>query len=132
MKKEILIMFFIISFILIINAATQIYTNNFFDSVSSDINYIEEKILNEDNDDLEQSYLKEKIENVIEKWNDKYKYFACFVEHDELEKVKTQLISIRANILVGNYEKTVDEIERCKFILQHIVDKDSLKIVNIF
>ena len=59
-------------------------------------------------------------------------FFACFIEHDELEKVHTQLISIDANLKVEDYDKSIDEIEKCKFILKHIEEKDSLTIVNIF
>lgn len=129
MKKEIIIIFSIIIFIIIAHAFTQTYTQNFFDLISEDLNNIEEKIFDEE---INQKELEEDIKKVQEKWHDKYNYFACYVEHDELEKVETQLLSIAANIKVGDFDKSVDEIEKCKFIIKHIEDKDSLKIVNIF
>ena len=129
MKKEIIFLLIIIILIIIMHAVSQIYTQNFFDEISDDINSIEDKIIN---DDIQNSNLKDSIEKILDKWDSKYKLFACYIEHDELEKVKTQLISIRACIIVEDYKKTVDEIEVCKFVLKHIEDKDSLKILNIF
>ena len=129
MKKEIIIIFFIVITIIVAHAITQIYTQNFFDSVCEDLSNIENKLFSESPDSQE---LKNDINKIQDKWNKKYDYFACYVEHDELEKVKTQLISIEANIKVGDCDKAIDEAERCIFILKHIEEKDSLKIVNIF
>ncbi len=153
MKKEIITICIIIILIVIAHAVTQIYTQNFFDSISEDLSIVEEKMLSEvddknvvydvkndkdDSDDktsektINKAEIEDDIKNVEKKWREKYNYFANFVEHDELEKVETQLISIKANAGVGNFDKCVDEIEKCKFIIKHIEEKDSLKIVNIF
>ena len=72
------------------------------------------------------------IENIEENWKSKYDVLAYYIEHDELEKVEIQLTSINANIKVNDYDKSIEELEKCKFILEHIKDKDSLKLVNIF
>lgn len=129
MKKELIIIGIIIIVIITAHAVTQIYTQNFFDMVSKDLDNIEEKIFSQN---FNQDEINDEIQNVKNKWRKKYDYFACFVEHDELEKVETQLISITTNAKVEDYDKCVDEIEKCKFIIKHIEDKDSLKIVNIF
>ena len=129
MKKEIIIIITIIITIIIAHAISQNYVQKFFKSISDDLDIIQEKIMSEE---YEQEGLKKDINSIQKKWNEKYDIFACFVEHDELEKVQTQLISIEANIKVEDYDKSVDEIERCKFILKHIEEKDSFKIVNIF
>ncbi|MCR5146294.1 MAG: DUF4363 family protein, partial [Clostridia bacterium] len=85
---------------------------------------------------LEKNYNKEELQDDIKKindrWKKKYDLFAIYIEHDELEKVQTQLISIDANIKVEGYDRAVDEIEKCDFILTHIENKDSFKIINIF
>lgn len=128
MKKEILIIVGIIAVIITAHAVSQVYTQNFFESICNDLDKIEEKIIS---DDYENEETSADIEDVINKWNSKYDIFACYIEHDELEKVKTQLISIKANIKVDDFDKSVDEIEKCKFILKHIEEKDSLKFVNI-
>ena len=129
MKKEIIICFFILVFIIIFHAVTQTISQNYFDSIIDKLDEIEEKILN---GNIEQSELENDIDSILESWKKKFGYYACFIEHDELEKVQTQLISIRANIKTGDYKKSVDESEKCKFILTHIEEKDSLKVINVF
>lgn len=128
MKKEIIIIFVIIVTIVIAHVTSQIYVQNYFNSISAEISKIEEKLFDENHDNKE---LMDDMANLQKKWKDKYDFFACFIEHDELEKVQIQLISMEANIKVEDYEKTIDEAEKCKFILRHIEEKDSLKIVNV-
>ena len=129
MKKEIIIVVIIVILIFAGHIVTQNYTKVFFDDISTELEKIEEKIYK---DDIENSNLDKEIEHIQEKWKSKYDIFAYFIEHDELEKVETQLIAINANIRVKDYDKSIEELEKCKFILEHIKDKDSLKLVNIF
>ena len=128
MKKEIIISVIIIIFIIFFHASTQVYTQNFFNSISDDLNNIEKKFFSEN---INEDELESDIDSITNKWKEKYDYFACFIEHDELEKVQTQFISIKSNIKTEDYGKTIDETEKCKFILKHIEEKDSLKVVNI-
>ena len=129
MKKEIIIVVIIVILIIIGHIITQNYTKKFFENISVSLEKIEEKI---DNDNIEKQNLKNELDDIQEKWNEKYDILAYYIEHDELEKVETQLISMNANIKVQDYDKTIVELEKCKFILEHIKDKDSLKLVNIF
>lgn len=129
MKKEIIIVVIIVILIIIGHIITQNYTKKFFENISVSLEKIEEKI---DNDNIEKQNLKNDLDDIQEKWNEKYDILAYYIEHDELEKVETQLISMNANIKVQDYDKTIEELEKCKFILEHIKDKDSLKLVNIF
>ena len=129
MKKEIIIVVIIVILIIIGHIITQNYTKKFFENISVSLEKIEEKI---DNDNIEKQNLKNELDDIQEKRNEKYDILAYYIEHDELEKVETQLISMNANIKVQDYDKTIEELEKCKFILEHIKDKDSLKLVNIF
>lgn len=129
MKKEVIIVVIIVILIIICHIITQNYTKKFFENISVSLEKIEEKI---DSDNIEKQNLKNELDDIQEKWNEKYDILAYYIEHDELEKVETQLISMNANIKVQDYDKTIEELEKCKFILEHIKDKDSLKLVNIF
>lgn len=129
MKKEIIIVIIIIICIIIGHILTQKYTRNFFDEISNDLQKIEDDFFD---DSMNNSNMKNDIDEVQRKWDDKYDVLAYYLEHDELEKVQTQLIGIKANIEAGEYDKCVEKIEICKFILKHIEDKDSFKLVNIF
>lgn len=128
MKREIIIICAIIFIIIIANTISQITSQKFFKGISGELDNLEQKIYAKD---LENDNLSKEIDDIQNKWSEEYKHYACFIEHDELEKVYTQLVSIDANISVEDYNKAVDEIERCKFILRHIQEKDALKLVNI-
>lgn len=129
MKKEIVIVLCLVILIIIGHVYTQKYTKNFFEDMSNELNYMKEKILK---GNVDNSELKENIENIKEKWDEKYDKLAYYIEHDELEKVEIQLVLISANVEVANYEKCIEELEKCKFMLEHIKDKDALQLVNIF
>lgn len=129
MKKEIIIVLCLVILIIIGHIWTQKYTKTFFDDISNELNYIKEKILegNVDNNEL-----KKDIRDIKNKWDEKYNKLAYYIEHDELEKVEVQLVLINSNIEIEDYKKCIEELEKCKFMLEHIKDKDSLQLVNIF
>lgn len=129
MKKEIIIIISIVVLITTLHAITQKASGDFFESISEDLTNLEEDILSGQTPKEE---LEKTINEIQDKWKSKYDIHACFIEHDELEKISTELISISADIKVQNYDRSIDEIDKCKFILKHIQDKDALKIVNIF
>ncbi len=129
MKKELIIIFGIIICIVTIHILSQRYVERYFDNIIDGVSNIENKVLKEkfDKDELEAE-----IDEVIGKWKDKYDLLACFLEHDELEKVDNQFVAIKANVIAEKYEESVEELEKCKFVLKNIEEKDSLKVVNIF
>lgn len=133
MKKEIFIICGIIILIVVLHIVSQKYTENFFEELSNTLSNLEETIKDADNNE---NFQKEDAERTIDqlqdRWKEKYDLLACFIEHDELEKVHTMLISIDANISVDDYNRTVDDIENCLFLLKHIENKDALKVINVF
>ena len=109
MKKEIIIILFIIVAITVLHIITQTSSSNFFESISEELTSLEDKIVDDNVDDTETNKI---IDELQDKWREKYDLYACFIEHDELEKVSTQLISISANLRIKNYDRSVDEIEK--------------------
>ena len=133
MKKEIIIICGIIILIVVLHIVSQKYTEIFFEELSCSLTNLEETIRSEENNNNFQKQDTEKaIDELQDKWKSKYNLLACFIEHDELEKVHTKLISIDANISVDDYDRAIDEIENCLFLLKHIENKDALKIINVF
>ena len=133
LKKEIIIICGIIISIIVLHIISQKYTENFFEEISATLSNLEEMLRNNgENDDSQKQEAEKRIDELQDKWKSKYGLLACFIEHDELEKVHTKLISIDANISVNDYDRTIDEIETCLFLLKHIENKDALKVINIF
>lgn len=125
MKKELIICLIIIFVIIIGDIVLQNYTNNSLGLISQNL-----EELKDDLDDKDKS--KEKIEYINNAWNEKFNILTCYLEHDELEKVKTQLVIITAGIDVNDTEYVNEEISRAIYILEHIEDKNNFKIDNIF
>ena len=55
-----------------------------------------------------------------------------FIEHDELEKVSSEIYIIKGNIEQEKYEDEIPEIENAIFILNHLEDKYKFMFKNLF
>lgn len=130
MKKEIIIVCIILVGIIAGHIATQKYTEKIFNNLNNNFENLKNSISNEEN--INHNKAQKDIQNIQEDWDNKYKKLAFYIEHDELEKVEAELAIIRASIDVEDYETAIEELEKNKFILEHIQDKDSFKLVNIF
>lgn len=130
MKKEIIIVCIILVCIIAGHIATQKYTEKIFNGLNSSFDNLKNSISNEE--DINHERAQSNIQNIQSDWDNKYKKLAFYIEHDELEKVEAGLAIIRASIDVEDYETAIEELEKNKFILEHIQDKDSFKLVNIF
>lgn len=133
MKKEIIICIFIFVVIVIANVVTQNYTtkvvkelNNKLEELKSDISEIGE------NEDINKENIKEEIKGVKEYWEDVHSKLAYYIEHDELEKVETDIVGINSSIETNDYEQVLSKIDESKFILRHIEDKYIFNLENVF
>ena len=80
----------------------------------------------------EQEESTKKMEEIESLWEEKDETMSYYIEHNEIEKVKTELTKLKANIETKDYQTAVESLDNCAFILKHIKDKSALKIVNIF
>ena len=129
MRKELIICTIIVASIIIGNILTQGYTKEVVVYMNETLENLKEDLLQEE---VDTEKVAGKITNIREEWEKRYKKLAYFIEHDELEKVETELSSLQANIETQEYKQGVPDIQRCIFILDHIKDKFSLQIKNIF
>lgn len=138
MYKQVIIIFVVIVAIIIANITTQNNTNNAVEAMSKNLSELREKIykLNESEESLdvnkEQEESTKKMEEIESLWEEKDETMSYYIEHNELEKVKTELTKLKANIETKDYQTAVESLDNCAFILKHIKDKSALKIVNIF
>ena len=103
-------------------------------------NFVDDKmnqtieLLNDLRKDVEeQNYdvAREKVDEIVDYWYESEKIFSFYIEHDELEKVATELTSLNAHIELEN-DDSLEGIDRMSFIIRHIEEKDDLKLKNIF
>lgn len=131
MLKEFVISIVIIVLIFIGNAVTEDYTKQSVEEATNKLSELRDEISKEESE-IKLEVAKRKIDEVHEKWDVKYKKLAYYIEHDELEKVETELTGLRAYIEKEQYSEALPELDKSVFILEHIKDKTAFSLMNIF
>lgn len=133
MKKEIIICVFIVIVIVIANIITQNYTTKTVNELNSKLEALQTEITNiGESEDIDQNSVKTKIEEVERYWKDVHSKLAYYIEHDELEKVETDIVGINSSIETNDYQQALGKIDESKFILRHIEDKYAFNLENVF
>ena len=129
MRKELWICIFVILCIIIINMLVENYTDYAVKLMDDKLDILEKSIKE---DEINRKNVKDNLEEAINSWKNVYERLAYFIEHDELEKVETELTELKANIEQENYEEVVPNIEKGIFILNHIREKFRPNLKNVF
>ncbi|MCI8616907.1 MAG: DUF4363 family protein [Clostridia bacterium] len=131
MTKELIICIIIISVIFIGNFLTENYTKDSIIETTSNLEELRKEIT-KDEEEINFDIAKQKIDNVHEKWDARYAKLAYYIEHDELEKVETELRGLKGYIEKEEHTEALAELDKSIFILEHIKEKTSLNLKNIF
>mgnify|MGYP005766739593 FL=1 len=132
MKKELIICILIIALIIITNVVTQNYTKECVALMNQKLDILKEESLNENINDDNKKNISDTITDIENNWNSFQEKLAYYIEHDELEKVETQIWAMKGFCEIGKYDEVVPELDKCVFILEHIQDKTKLNVKNIF
>lgn len=134
MYKEVIISIVIIVTIFIANSVSQGYTDKTIDKINNDLANIKEKLFDvlDGKAKHSQESMKDDVEKILNEWEDKYYLLAVYLEHDELEKVAKELISLKASVEVEEYQDAIGDAERSIFALEHLKEKEVLNVDNFF
>ena len=132
MKKELIICILIIALIIITNVVTQNYTKECVALMNQKLDILKKESLNENINDDNKKNISDTIKDIEDNWNVFQEKLAYYIEHDELEKVETQIWAMKGFSEIGKYNEVVPELDKCVFILEHIQDKTKLNVKNIF
>lgn len=127
MQKEMVISIILVVLILIGDLITQNYTKKTVNSLTYELEVLKQSLK-----DNSKENIKEEVEKVDKKWEEVHDKLACYIEHDELEKVETNFTACKSFTQTENYDLAISEIEKMAFVLNHITDKYSFNLVNIF
>ena len=131
MTKELIISIIIVVLIFVGNSVTENYTGESVDETKQSLSDLREEIMKNE-DEIDVTSAKQKIDNIHEQWDSRYEKLAYYIEHDELEKVKTELTGLRGYIEKEEYSEAVPELDKSMYILEHIKEKTALNLKNIF
>lgn len=129
MLKESIICIIIVIAIIFGNNTTQDYTKESISELSSGLLTLRENVNQENREDEK---IQKEAEEIYKNWEKRHEKLAYFIEHDELEKVETELIAIKSEVETGNYEELISGIDKSVFILKHIEDKYAFNLQNVF
>ena len=129
MLKETIICIVIVISIVFGNSMTQNYTRESVSELSSGLMSLREKVSQEN---MEDEKIKNDADNVYKEWEKRHEKLAYYIEHDELEKVETELIGIKSDLETEDYEELMIGIDKSVFILKHFEDKYAFNLQNIF
>lgn len=131
MIKELVISVIIVILIFVGNTVTQNFTDESVKEATGLLNGLREEIIKDEEEvDLEKA--KQKVDEIHEKWDVRYEKLAYYIEHNELEKVETELTGLRGYIEKKEYIEGLAELDKSVYILEHIKQKSNFNLKNIF
>ena len=131
MLKEIIICITIVTTIVIGNSVTQKYTTESVDEMVNLVHNIKTEIF-EKKENIDINNLESEIDQLKDKWEKRHEKLAFYIEHDELEKVETNLTGLKGEIEGEEYGEVMSRLDQSVFLLEHIEDKYKFNLQNIF
>lgn len=127
MLKEAVICIVIIMGILGLENFTQNFTLKTVSEITEMFSKVEESIAKRDAEKIN-----DEIKIISDKWEEKQKKLAYYIEHDELEKVHTAIVIMKSYAETEDYSSAMAVLEEGKFVIEHIQEKNSFNLQNIF
>ena len=127
MIKEIVICIIIVTGIIGLELFTQNFTEKTVNEITASFSKLGNEIVKQN---IEQINIE--LENISDKWEEKQKKLAYYIEHDELEKVHTAIVTMKSYIKTNDFSSAMAELEEGKFVIEHIQEKNSFNLQNIF
>lgn len=130
MYKELIICIIIVFSIFALDYISQSYTKKSVETIRMKIEEVKEesKIKDKDNENK----IVSKMDDTFDIWNKYQKILAIYIEHNELEKVESNFVECKSFIEQKDYVMAINSIDKTIFSLNHLTDKYSLNIINIF
>ncbi len=127
MHKELVICIILVVLIIIGDIVTQNYTKNTVNYITNELELLKQGLLEKSKQQAD-----DEINKIDKKWKEVHDKLAYYIEHDELEKVETNFTACKSLASNGEYSQAISEIEKTIYVLDHITDKYSFNLVNIF
>ena len=127
MVKEAVICIVIIIGILGLEFYTQNFTSKSVREITEIFDKIEEWLGKNEGEEA-----KNEIKKISSKWEEKQKKLAYYIEHDELEKVHTAIVLMKSYTETQDFPSAMAALEEGKFVIEHIQEKNSFNLQNIF
>ena len=129
MTKEILILGIILALIFVGEFITENYTKETIDKISYDLMEMRSQIVNDKKIDVDDD--KKNIDDINSYIKSRHDKLSYYIEHNELNKVRTELVVLESDIDVEDYQDAVVRIDNSISILNLIKEKSKFNLKNI-
>ena len=131
MTKELVISVIIVVVIIAGDIFTTKYTNKSIEIATQSLSEIRKEMEKENEEDINKDKLKEQIKEIRDDWNERHKKLAIYIEH-ELEKIETDLAGLNGYLDKEEYGDSMAQLDISVYVLEHIKNKTTLSLINIF
>ncbi len=149
-KREIWLLIIILIIIIALELITNFIANRSIDSILGKLSELKENLQNvekneeltlslENKNELELEEVDKEIDGIIEDignlkndWFKEEKKLSFFAEHDELEKISYAITILEENAINNEYNNALENLVEAKYWLEHVKEKDSFRLKNIF
>ena len=129
MVKEFVICIMILILIFVGNGITQGYSRSSIENINEKLANLRKEMNKEE---INHEEIVKKEEEIDKEWEEMFSRLAYYIEHEELEKVSKNLENTKTYIKLKEYDNSIKEINEGIYILNHIEDKYSFNLQNIF
>ena len=129
MIKEILISGIILVLIFVGEFITENYTKETIDKISYDLMEMRSQIVNDKKINVDDD--KKNIDDINSYIKSRHDKLSYYIEHNELNKVRTELVILESDIDVEDYQDAVVRIDNSISILNLIKEKSKFNLKNI-
>lgn len=149
-KREIWLLIIILIIIIALELITNFIANRSIDSILGKLSELKENLQNvekneeltlslENKNELELEEVDKEIDGIVEDigdlkndWFKEEKKLSFFAEHDELEKISYAITILEENAINNEYNNALENLVEAKYWLEHVKEKDSFRLKNIF
>lgn len=149
-KREIWLLIVILIIIIALELITNFIANRSIDGILGKLSELKENLQNvekneeltlslENKNELELEEVDKEIDGIIEDisnlkndWFKEEKKLSFFAEHDELEKISYAITILEENAINNEYNNALENLVEAKYWLEHVKEKDSFRLKNIF
>lgn len=128
MWRDIIFCIIIIVVIITVDFFIQDYIKNSAEEMTIKLGNLKQEVWDKEDDFINEIDTKK----VKETWEERYKILASVIEHDELEKVESNLTGLYSALESKEKSEAVSELDESIFILRHIKEKYGFKLENVF
>ena len=132
MKKEIIISIIVIAVVIIADITTSKITDSKIIDMNNKLSKMKETIDVNTQDTENNSEILNQARDIKNTWEEYNNILSYYVEHEELEKVGTEINCLYNYAKCNDQKESLDSITRLEFILEHISQKHDFTLNNFF